>query len=253
MSRLGSSLFKIIWAQQHLDQLRDEARKYVDSHPYHFPTEVEGDQVLVYPPEIVNSPEFSIAGLIGDCMNNLMAALDYIVWELAVAHAGRPVIPPPVGVDKPSFPLFADPAVFAKNPNRFKGYNFPASALAEIERVQPYHAGYEPLAQLFVLVNQDKHRLPLLLMGQVQSGDIGLLYRETEFKPVSSATTVTFNTGDPRLAPYDPREMKVNTQVTPFIAFQDASMPREPIEVTVERIAKCVGTVVSAFIDKKII
>lgn len=255
MSRLGGSLFKVIWAQQHLDQLGMEVRRYVQSHPYYFPIDEEGDEVVIYPAELMDSPEFSIAGLIGDCMNNCMAALDYIVWELAGQYAGRPLVPPPAPKgDKPSFPLYLKPEGaenWATNYGRL--YKVPTPALDEIKRVQPHNAGYEPLAQLYVLVNQDKHRLPLLLKGQLKTGDIRLTYRNAEFRADSSASNVAFKTTDPRLAPYNASDMKVDGQVTPFIAFADPGMPREPVEVTVERITACVRDVVNGFIDKKLI
>jgi hypothetical protein len=253
MSQLGGSLFKVIWAQEHLDDLKLETRKYVGSHPYHFPTDEDGEDVIVSRPELSASPEFGIARYVGDCMNNCMAALDYIVWELARKYAGRPLAHPPAGTDTPSFPLYADPVVYAKNPGRFKHYNFPAAALHKIESVQPYNAGYECLAQLYFLVNEDKHRLPLIVQGELKSGDIELRYRGVEFRATSSATDVSFNTRDPRLAPYRASDMYVDGQVTPFVALAYASMKGEPVETTAERIVSCVRGVVDDFIALNIV
>jgi hypothetical protein len=254
MSRLGGSLFKIIWAKQHLEQLRVETGKYVALNAYHFPVDVEGDDVTVSTPEITETPEFSISGLIGDCMTNLMASLDYIVWELANTYAGRPLVPPPAPKgDTISFPIFTDPTRFDKWAKGQERYRIPTAIIDEIKAVQPNNAGYEPLADLYLLVNQDKHRLLLVVQGELKSSNIVLTYGDAEFAAVSSVSNVAFNTSDPRLSPYDPLKMKVNAQVTPFVAFKDPSMPRGPVEVTVERITACVDRVVNGFINRKII
>lgn len=255
MSQLGGSLFKIIWAKQHLDELRSETGKYVNSNPYDFQTDENDDHVVVYPAQITRSPRFDMASLVGDCMNNLMAALDYIVWELARKYAGREIVPPPLGHDKPSFPLFADRDKFLSktNPCRLKDYQFPAPVNDMIKSVQPYNAGYEPLAQLYFLVNEDKHRLPLIVKGELKSGDISVTHRGVDVRAISSATDVRFNTSDPGLAPYDPSAVKVHAQVTPFVALAYSGMKGEPVDRTVERIYLCVDRVVNGFINAKFV
>ncbi|MBI3791214.1 MAG: hypothetical protein HY275_10095 [Gemmatimonadetes bacterium] len=249
MSRLAGSLFKVIWADEHLELVKRYSRAYIATNPYYFPTEQQGDMTLVSKAEIMRSPDSRLWGSIGDCVTNLMAALDYISWELAVRHAGRPVVPPPRGTDKPSFPLYSDPLKYdAAIPQRLKRYNIPDVASDLIKSVQPYNAGYEPLALLYVLVNQDKHRLPLVTKGQVDSGDIRIIHGGAYLTAQSAATSVAFQTPSPSDLARAGRDVKVDAQVTTFVAFQDPTMPREPVEIILGRIRDCVDRVVNAFI-----
>jgi len=56
-------------------------------------------------------------------------------------------------------------------------FSVPKVATDLIESVQPYHAGYEPLATLNSLVNSDKHRLPVLTFAKVEARSVELVVR----------------------------------------------------------------------------
>src|SRR5262249_25301187 len=102
----------------------------------------------------------------GDCICNLRASLDYIAWQLAML-AGNSLTE--AQKKKITFPIAPDNASFtrangaADHLERVCGV--PAATISVIESVQSYHAGYEPLDHLHVLVNVDKHRLPLLTVA----------------------------------------------------------------------------------------
>jgi hypothetical protein len=253
---LGGAHLKIIRAHEHLDSLKHHVRLYLDTKPYAFPTQQNLNLVHVGKPVTTVPPHLDIGLIIGDCLGAMMASLDYVAWELASKYAGRVLIPPPSATnDKPSFPLFADPALYVRR-NWAGGmrarYKVPAHVLDEVELVQPYHAGYEPLALLYLLVNQDKHRLPVLTIGHVDSGSITLWYGRTaeDIAPAESdidASRIAFKTSTPISFALPDREVQVNPEVTMFVAFDNPTMPREPVEVTLENILKCAQIVLGRF------
>ena len=67
---------------------------------------------------------------IGDVVHNLAAALDYMTWELAVAHTGE-------GDSRTAFPIFEKRAEYQQYAKR-KIKHLHADARAEIERAQPF-------------------------------------------------------------------------------------------------------------------
>jgi hypothetical protein len=71
-----------------------------------------------------------LSALAGDVVHNLAAALDYMTWELAVAHTGE-------GDSRTAFPIFEKRAEYQQYAKR-KIEHLHADARAEIERVQPF-------------------------------------------------------------------------------------------------------------------
>ena len=106
-----------------------------------------------------------LSSVIGDCVHNLRAALDYLVWELAPESARSSK-----GATSIEFPIFTDPLKYRDGAPKRIGSLDP-NAQAVIERLQPF-AGpnsdpfdprwrdpeTEPLAFLYALDNWDKHR-----------------------------------------------------------------------------------------------
>jgi hypothetical protein len=238
---LRGAQFKTVWARQHLDTLKRDIRAYLDLKPYSFFVHHHSDgSVVVSPPKVTLPPPLALSGLVGDCLCAMMACLDYIIWELASKHAGRLLVPPPIGNDKPSFPLFIDPDRFQKWIPSMKRYHVPADAIAEIEAVQPYDAGYEPLFVLYQLVNQDKHRLPVLAVGHMTPSDINVTVAGVSAVDAFTPQGATLKTELLPKTPDDKREVEMYTHGTPFVALGDLPMPWEPVEVTLEKILVCV-------------
>jgi hypothetical protein len=163
---LDGARLKIVRAQQHLDSLKHEIMAYIRSKPYEFPIEDDGEYITVRDATISENPPVLLSCIIGDCVCNLRAALDYIAWQLA-AH-NFPGLQ--IGTDRVYFPISETPQDF--KPDRLTKYGIPATVVSLIESVQPYHAGYETLALLKLLVNQDKHCLPLLALATATTAEM---------------------------------------------------------------------------------
>ena len=182
---------------------------------------------------IATEPDPYLSTIIGDVLCNLRSALHYVAWELAAKHAGRTLVAPPTGKDKISFPI-----VFRKNDfirdhrKAIERYDLPTTVIDQIESVQPYGGGDDPL-RLFV--DSDKHRLPILIRGDLRG------------------CTVVIQQVGPAALPADPnpaapkkkQRAAVHAQLAIFVALQDAAMPREPVERTLENIVKGVADVIA--------
>jgi len=113
--------------------------------------------------KITEPPGKAWSPVIGDCVQNLRAALDHMVWQLAPASARR---------DYPrslEFPIFSDATKYGITASGRIG-SLPAAAQKIIESVQPFReADYvqDPLWQLHTLANIDKHR-------RLHVGDVSL-------------------------------------------------------------------------------
>lgn len=237
----GISL-KIIRAQEHLNAVKDEITGYHRMNPYTIRAEKKGE-VWEFAPIVRQEPPLYLSAIVGDCVTNLRSALDYIIWGLCSRHAGRILEPPPIGRDKPYFPIFQDSNRYQEMAKRLARYKIPASVLAEIESVQPYHGGYEPLWCLRILVNQDKHRLPLLTIGITST-----MYLNVADVAESEACTSLSVAESMLPAGFTPNNMQVDSQITGYVTFKDTGMPREPVDVTLENILVTVrGSVVPRF------
>jgi hypothetical protein len=170
---LDGARLKIVRAQEHLDSLKIAIWEYEKTNPYavtinNNPKQIGGKADITKHPD----PRFST--IIGDCLHNLSSALDYVMWEIASTFAGRPLSAPPLGDDKPYFPLWDSTTSFTNysarlNDPRKWNYKIPHPVVSAFEAVQPYHAGYERLGLFKILVNVDKHRLPLIAQGEINT------------------------------------------------------------------------------------
>jgi hypothetical protein len=102
--------------------------------------------------------------LIGDCVHNMRAALDYIAWELAGArHDDR----------RTMFPIYDDPAKFKKHgEERIK--KLPVAAQELIRGIQPYTSppvNKHPLWAIETLDASDKHKLLTLTVARPTEAD----------------------------------------------------------------------------------
>jgi len=152
---------------ERLNELRLEIGIYVATHPHAFSVQQDGDVVTAGGPIIKVDPPADIGLIFGDCMNAIRAPLDYIAWELVQKYSAVKLTP---GQEKSIlFPIAETPAKCQDRLAQLTTFSVPKAAADLIESVQPYHAGYEPLATLNRLVNIDKHRLPLLTFAKVDT------------------------------------------------------------------------------------
>jgi hypothetical protein len=246
-SELDGARLKVVRAKVHLKSLKAEIAKYAGSSPHEVVIEIDGDSATGRL-AIKHEPPLMLSCIIGDCVSNLRAALDYIAWQLAGRYAGRALIP---GRDKPFFPIQTKGLVL--NPDaiaKLAKYNIPAKTLSRIKSVQPYRAGYEPLFSLERLVNEDKHRLPLLAVGSAwgikMSGKGGSAFCNGNNLTVSLAH-VAFGTIGPLSAQQKTEEMEVKGETTLFVTLKNPLMPGGAIDWQLENIINCVAKIVRKF------
>jgi len=158
---LDGSRAKIERAGDHLETLDSVLTRFAKEGSFRIAGELDSDAgeyvMRIYsnrqPPV---PPPARTSAIVGDALNNLRSALDYVIWQLALAPS-----------KKNQFPVCDIPKLFEA---RSKGYlaTVPEKHWAKIESYQPYHGqGREQLAVLVKLNDADKHRL--LLPGAVTS------------------------------------------------------------------------------------
>jgi len=233
---LNGARFKVVWAQEHLNTLKREIARYLEPNPYTLEPIQNDSGDWGAKGTITTQPPIHLSGIIGDCLNNARSALDYVMWELAGTYVGRKLIAPPDGNDRPYFPTFIDPNKFEKRGlESLAEYRIPDPVIREMRAVQPYNSGYQPLWCLNILVNVDKHRL--------------LLLTRADFKEVSLSISRIAPSGN---LPPEPEwvrlpEAEVKAEGSIFVAWQDISMPREPVERTLADIVELVADIVPRF------
>jgi hypothetical protein len=149
---------------QHFDWLEAEWKAYIPRFQSDLQIVPISGGVELRLGKISNPPGKEWSAVIGDCIQNLRAALDHMVWQLAPAsmRLGNP--------RNLEFPIFSDAAKYKVGaPRRIA--SLPGAAQRIIESVQPFHKGAEgvqdPIWQLYALSNIDKHR-------RLHVGDVSL-------------------------------------------------------------------------------
>jgi hypothetical protein len=239
---LDGARLKVAWARDQLGALKQQIRAYLDTEPYGVQPNAypNGDGLVI----MRNPPPLPISAQAGVCVGSLMAALDYVIWELAGRYVGRPMVHPPHGTDKPSFPLFFEPGRYRANVGRLSRYKIPAEAMSVIESAQPYNAGHESLGWLYNLANGDKHRLPLLTIAHARK-PITITKRRTPL-PISDGDRVTIAFFRPEDF-VEPSSAEVDHQAAIFIALKESGVPPQPVDKTIAQILETVASLIPRF------
>jgi hypothetical protein len=181
-------LWKVFRSKTHAMELQTEIQRYFNTNPAKIVRDEGGNS-----DEFIGTikPGGAIPGrlpiIIGDCLQNLRSALDYMVWELVLAAKNKP------GRHN-MFPICSTLKAFEdqlNKKNRLKGIN--PDAIAEIQSLQPYHSGQDfDKAMLWVLddlCNINKHRRVLLTNLQGGPSDLELRHIDGEvFGRVNTAS-----------------------------------------------------------------
>jgi hypothetical protein len=280
---LDDSRRRLAWAKANLEALKTDLGSYIASRPCKFPTENADGVLRILPPITVDPPE-GVRRNVSQCIDNLRPGLDYVAWKLGTRNPSRPL------TEKEerqiTFPILTDPT-------KFQGHSavkllrevcaVPAAAIDELERVQPYHAGYEPLETLALLVNPSKHRYCVVPTANTDAATVELTVegapiprcemQHPDSKAVIMAGNVTAMivrkmTAADLLNPFQVDEdlarlrktndqslwvsgqagtAKVDGEVTVFVSIENAPEKPEPVETTLERIISCVEGVIRTF------
>lgn len=148
--------------------------------------------------------------LIGETIYNLRAALDYLIYELAILDSG-------IVQERTQFPIYETINGFRGRPKTCLG-GISEPHTAAIELLQPYN-GIDWTKRLQSISNPDKHKY--LIVAQPTG-------------------TVDFTTSPD---PANPAGVEVQLYITPFIAFNDGL----PVIDTLENIKLKVSDVLDQF------
>jgi hypothetical protein len=250
---LDGARLKIERAQEHLDSLKAELDMFLGKDPYHFNVEGNEDAVTFQP--IIHAAPLRFSTIIGDVVTNSRAALDYIAWQLANRHFSDPVLDPIEDKRWVSFPISENlprpDDGFSHKMNRFANRKIPAPALTLIRDVQPYNPGYKSLWWLHELVNEDKHRMPLLTVGEVRTAHVvigkGDYVHRMYFGRIPDDGRVTFQTSPPPPSKQPDAAMDVRAEAGVSVMWKDVTLPRESADRTLEQIIKAVTNIIPRF------
>lgn len=161
MASLDSAHLKVKWAYQHLRTYESAALRYFDQNPGEVVSDTESDpngRVLIHFKARIPVPD-DVSLIIGDAIQNLRSALDYLVWELVCVSGNQPT-------DKNMFPICDSPESFDEQCRRHRLDGVPIDAIAEIKALQPYHYGDKktgaPIRVIDDFCNINKHRRILI-------------------------------------------------------------------------------------------
>jgi hypothetical protein len=160
MGSLNSVELKIFRAAQHFESLQSELGAYFKSNPGKMvrqPHTCDNEAVFRF---VSKEPVPTRFGLImGDILQNLRSALDYLVWELVLAANNQPT-------EKNMFPVCSSLESFMHQVGRHRLDGIAADALAEIKGLQPFNLGPDANKSILLaieeLANINKHRRILL-------------------------------------------------------------------------------------------
>ena len=156
MDKLDSARIKLEGADEHLETFNMEFGTWLALNPYKAIREKDeqlGLDVLRLKIVDMPRPPDRLGRRIADYVQNLRDSLDHIIYSLLPSRPPRP--------RDIKFPVFTDSAKYPRAASKSIGL-LPAPVQAEVERLQPYHAGQgvmsHPLIVLDDLANASKHR-----------------------------------------------------------------------------------------------
>jgi hypothetical protein len=126
--RLAGVRIKLERARDHLETLNREVSTFLRRRPYKIIEERRrGGRDLVFRVSIRETPPLAWSAGIGDCVQNMRAALEYLAWELARLDA--PGEPP----SKTGFPIYVDAQSYYATRKDGKPESW--SGLKKVERI----------------------------------------------------------------------------------------------------------------------
>ena len=148
---LASVTMKLLRANDHLRGIRQVEAKFGAVACQVVFTE-DRDKDLGYFVVHLPEPPLELSSMVGDCLHNFRATLDYLVWRMVMCN------PPNEPDSRNMFPICTSPDNFAGQVKRGRLQGVPEAGAAIIEKMQPYDSTHHPLVLLDNLCNADKHR-----------------------------------------------------------------------------------------------
>lgn len=217
-------------AKLHLDLLYAECNGYIRSNPGEMvpnPDSEPNNPTFVYRQREPVPPRISL--LVGDCLQNLRSAFDYLIWELVLAAGNEPT-------KRNMFPvcLSCESLEDAKRGKRLQGIVDRSEAL--IDELQPC-AYVQPaqhwLAILDDLCNINKHRRLLLaaLSGFSMSGLMADLDRMTTCKEAEFSHVIH---DTQRAKIFTAEQVKMQGDTIAFVAFNERAVKEMEVGILAE-------------------
>jgi hypothetical protein len=184
---LSAVRLKLDRANEHIEIFRENLEAFLEGDPAPFGFRTKKTPGLDKSVEYVlyaivrQPPPRELALVIGDAIQNIRIALEYLAYELSSPTAQKS--------GQTTFPIYSDEREFKiSGMPRIKTITGDERAL--IERVQPYAAskvpGDDPLAVLRKLSNLDKHQLlvPMIAAVSVRDSWVGSTNADIRFRYV---------------------------------------------------------------------
>lgn len=154
---------KVERSRDHIGELKTRIRSFFDGNPYGIEvreneTTAQREWVVTQSPEI--PPKLSIVA--GDALHGLRTALDYLIYQLALANGKKP------DAMRTEFSIWNSRSRFRKTRPGGAG-QVSKEALKLYYGLKPYRGGNDLLWRLHTLDIVDKHRLPLEVAAGYQS------------------------------------------------------------------------------------
>jgi hypothetical protein len=237
---------KLDRAHEHFLAVNEEIGRYLDSQPYKIVSNVQpSDQHLVlFEFHVISEPPLRFGVILGDYIQNIRTALDYLACELVIKNGGA------VNV-KTQFPILdCRPKDERGQPKLPKIHGGVApNVLTIIESLQPYTRGkdalHHPLSILGHLSDIDKHRFLHTTVACIKNphcfltlsdgtklggeSSVGVAYHET---PIAA-----FKFPQPISSPSFDRNMQVEAYGSAFVAIKEVEPWRDkPIMLLMKEI-----------------
>jgi hypothetical protein len=181
-AQLTGSYAKLDRAREHVRSLADAQVDYFGTDQRTRPFDVDhhfdpGTNLYSFIGRVTREPPPRIGTIIGDIAHNLRSALDYLVWELVLAHAGDPE---QLGKPLPEFPICMTTETWERV-LRTRIRNVSPQAAARLRDFQPFatdsvQLAEAPLRRLDLLCNHDKHRSITVATAAIRAVHDGITY-----------------------------------------------------------------------------
>ena len=167
--RLRHIELKVERANKHIIDLEREIAAFLGSNPYQVRSKRNPDtrQLIYYLAEVKSTPD-CLALIAGDCIQNLMCALDHLAYQLVSSDTNDA----PPNPNRIYFPIADTEEKYeARKHGKMEGAH--PDTMAAIDALKPYQGGNEPLWMLYKLNNVEKHRLLITVGSMFQSVNVG--------------------------------------------------------------------------------
>ena len=168
----ASCFLKLGRAEEHFNTIKAELIEWKDREPYVVSRQcdAQGSRHSLSV-EITHPPPLEHWALIaGDCIHNLRATLDNLIYAIAVKESGAD---PPPSYDLLQFPACVTLNSYSAQQTR-RLAKLSTGTQARIERAQPYNRPHPELPPLLSLLSEfdniDKHRLLNVVVNNVSGG-----------------------------------------------------------------------------------